>query len=227
MAAGRGVRMLPLTLERPKPLVEVAGKPLIEYVLDALPSEIDEVIIVVGYKADMIQAHLGDSYKDKKIRYVHQWMPAGTAHALSLARPFLSGRFMLLNADDILGAEALREAIAHPLAILVSPHEHPKKFGVVKIRENGTLEEIQEKPEHPATNLVSTGTMVLDDRLFSYEAPRHDNGEYYMTDPLEQLAREHEVFVITEPVWLPVGCPEDIPVAEARLKEIEEEGKKV
>ena len=58
-----------------------------------------------------------------------------------------------MNTDDIMGAAALAEAITHPLAILVSPSEHPEKFGVVKVRENGTLEEIQEKPEHPATNL--------------------------------------------------------------------------
>lgn len=224
MAAGKGVRMLPLTLERPKPLVEVAGTPLIEHVLRALPQEIDEVIIVVGYKAQMIIDYLGDTFEGKKLRYVHQWMPAGTAHALSLARPFLNGRFLLMNTDDIMGKEALEEAISHPLSILVSPHEHPEKFGVVKVRENGTLEEIQEKPEHPATNLVSTGSMVLDMHIFDYEATRHSSGEYYMTTPLEEMAKEHDFMVVTQPLWIPVGCPEDIPIAEARLKEIEEVG---
>ena len=101
MAAGKGVRMLPLTQERPKPLVHIAGVPLIEHVLRALPNDIDEVIIVVGYKAQMIQDHVGDLFEGKKIRYVHQWMPAGTAHALSLAQPFLTGRFLLMNTDDI------------------------------------------------------------------------------------------------------------------------------
>ena len=222
MAAGKGVRMLPLTQVRPKPLVEIAGTPLIEHVLKALPKKIDEVIIVVGYKAQMIQAHLGDQFEGKKIRYVFQWMPAGTAHALSLAHPFLTGRFLLMNTDDIMGREALEEAISHPLSILVSPHEHPEKFGVVKVRENGTLEEIEEKPKHPATNLVSTGAMVLDMRIFDYEATRHPSGEYYMTTPLEAMAQEHDFMVVTQPLWIPVGCPEDIPLAEARLKEIEE-----
>lgn len=224
MAAGKGVRMLPLTLEQPKPLIRIKGVTLIEYVLGALPKEIDEVIIVVGYKANMIQEYLGDEFEGKKIRYVHQWMAAGTAHALSIARPFLTGRFMLLNTDDIMGKGALREAITHPLAIVVSPSEKPERYGVVKARENGTLEEIQEKPEHPASNLVSTGAMVLDERIFDYDAPRHSSGEYYMTAPLGAMAKEHDVIVVTQPLWIPVGCPEDIPLAEARLKDIEEVG---
>ncbi len=226
LAAGKGVRMLPLTLERPKPLIEIGGVPLIVHVLRALPPEITEVIVVVGYKAEMIQDYLGETFEGRQIRYVHQWMPAGTAHALSLAGPFLTDRFMLLNTDDIMGAEALAEAVSHPLSILVAPSDHPEKFGVVKVRENGTLEEIQEKPEHPATNLVSTGAMVLDTRIFDYEAPRHASGEYYMTAPLEDMAKDVDFVVVTQPLWIPVGSPSDIPLAEARLKDIEEEAKK-
>lgn len=220
MAAGEGKRLRPLTLEKPKPLIEVAGKPLIEHVLDALPSEVDDIIVVIGYKGDMIRAHLGDTYKGRKLRYVHQWMPAGTAHALSLARPFLSGRFFLLNADDILGSEALHEALKHPLAILAAPHMEPQKFGVISKREDGTLHTIIEKPEVPPTNLVSTGAMVLDDRLFAYDAPRHESGEYYMTAPLEAFAQDMPIMVVEQPLWIPVGYPEDIAKAEALLKEL-------
>ncbi len=219
MAAGEGKRMRPLTLERPKPLIEVAGKPLIEHVLDALPPAVDEIIIVVGYKGDMIRAHLGEAYKGRPIRYVHQWMQAGTAHALSLARPFLDGRFMLLNADDILGPEALLEATKHPLAILATTHAEPQKMGVISMRPDGTLEAIIEKPENPSSNLVSTGAMVLDERLFKHEAARHESGEYFMTHPLGLLAAEHPIKVIEQAVWIPVGYPHDIEKAEARLKE--------
>lgn len=220
LAAGEGKRMRPLTLERPKPLIEVAGKPIIEYVLDALPPEIEEVIVVTGYKGDMIRKHLGDSYKGRPLRYVHQWMPAGTAHALSIARPFLKGTFMFLNADDILGSEALAEAVKHPLAILVSRHDRPEIMGVVEARPDGTLASIEEKPEKPKSNLVNTNTMVLDDRVFSYDAPRHPTGEYYIVDPVSALAKDHPITVIEQPIWIPVGYPEDIAKAEARLKEL-------
>ena len=214
--------MRPLTLERPKPLIEVAGKTLIEHVLDALPSEIGEIIIVVGYKAQMIKEHLGDTRNDRPIRYVHQWMPAGTAHALSMARPFLSGRFLLMNADDIHAPEALALAVTHPLSILVSEYAEPQRMGVVEKSAEGTLASIVEKPEHPKSNLVSTGAMVLDERLFAYEAPRHESGEYFMTDPLRALAKDNPVVVVTQSLWIPVGYPEDIEPAEARLKNVED-----
>ncbi len=220
LAAGEGKRMRPLTLERPKPLIEVAGRPIIEHIMDVLPDAIDEIIIVTGYKGDMIRERYGDSYGGRPIRYVHQWMPAGTAHALSIARPFLNGKFMFLNADDILGKEALEEALKHPLAVLVSTHDRPEVMGVVERREDGTLGSIEEKPEKPKSNLVNTNTMVLDERVFSYDAPRHPTGEYYIVDPVSALAKDHPVMVIEQPVWIPVGYPEDIPKAEAKLKEL-------
>lgn len=221
MAAGEGKRMRPLTLERPKPLIEVAGKPLIEHVLDALPPEVDEIIVVLGYKGDMIRERLGDSYKGRPLRYVHQWMQAGTAHALSLARPFLDGRFLLLNADDILGREAIEEALSHPLSIMAVRHDEPHKFGVIKTREDGTMESIVEKPEEFIGNLVSTGAMVLDDRLFGYESAKHEaSGEYFMTHPLGLMAKDHPIVVVEQPLYIPVGYPEDIQKAEALLKEL-------
>ena len=219
LAAGEGKRMRPLTLEKPKPLIEVAGKTIIEHVMDALPEAIDEIIIVIGYKGDMIRDRFGASYKGRLIRYVHQWMAAGTAHALSLARPFITGKFMFLNADDILGPEALAEAITHPLAILVSTHDRPEIMGVVEKRADGTLEAIEEKPEKPKSNLVNTNTMVLDERVFLYEAPKHSTGEYYIVDPVSALAKDHPIMVIEQPLWIPVGYPEDIARAEAKLKE--------
>lgn len=220
MAAGEGKRMRPLTETRPKPLVEVAGKPIIEYVLEALPPEVDEIIIVIGYKGQMIKDRLGDSYNGIPIRYVHQWMAAGTAHALSMARPLLKGKFMFLNADDILGKEALAEAVKHPLAILVATHERPEIMGVIELREDGTLNTIEEKPEKPKSNLVNTNTMVLDERVFSYDAKRHPTGEYYIVDPVSLLAQDHPIKVIQQPIYIPVGYPEDISKAEARLKEL-------
>lgn len=221
MAAGEGKRMRPLTEKLPKPLIKVAGKPIIEHVLDALPSEVDEIIIVIGYKGDMIQKHLGNAYHGIPIRYVHQWMQAGTAHALSLARPFLAGKFLLLNADDILGHEAIGEAVKHPLSIMAIRHDEPHKFGVIKARDDGTMESIIEKPKEFIGNLVSTGAMVLDDRLFGYEAAKHEaTGEYFMTHPLSLMAAEHPIVVVEQPLYLSVGYPEDIDKAEARLKEL-------
>jgi bifunctional UDP-N-acetylglucosamine pyrophosphorylase/glucosamine-1-phosphate N-acetyltransferase len=226
LVAGEGTRMRPLTLEKPKPLIEVAGKPILEHIMDALPSEVDEIILVVGYKAEMIMERYGDSYKGIPIRYVHQWMPAGTAHALSIARPFLNGRFLFMYGDDIHGREALAEIVKHPLGILAARHDDPSKFGVIERREDGTLLQIVEKPKNPTSNLINPGGIVLDDRIFNYPAPRHETGEYYLTDPIGAFAKDYSMMVVEQPLWIPVGYPEDIAKAEAILEKIEEGGKR-
>ncbi len=211
--------MRPLTLERPKPLILIADKTLLEHIIDALPAEIDEIILVIGYKGDMIRAHFGDSYKGRSIRYVQQWMPAGTAHALSMAVPLLTDdRFLLMCADDLHGEKALEEALSHPLSILVAEHEDPSRFGVIELTHDHMLASIIEKPEHPASNLISTGAMVLDRHIFDYEVARHESGEYYMTYPLNFYARDYPIKVVTQDFWLPIGYPEDIALAEEALK---------
>ena len=219
VAAGEGKRMQPLTFDIPKPLIKVADKVLLEHILDALPPEIDEVIVVVGYKGEMIKDYFGESYKGRKLVYVHQWMPAGTAHALSIARPFIKGKFLFMYADDIHGAEALAETIKHPYSILAAPHNDPSRFGVIEMHEDGTLKSLVEKPENPVTNLVNTGGIVLDERIFDYPSPRHENGEYYLTDPVASLAKDFPMRVIEQPLWIPVGYPDDIAKAEELLRE--------
>ncbi|MDP2593986.1 MAG: nucleotidyltransferase family protein [bacterium] len=219
LAAGIGKRMRPVTLTRPKPLIEVAGTPLIEHVIEALPSIVDELIIIVGYKGAMIRTHLGPRHGSRAIRYVEQANPEGTAAALALARPFLSGRFLLMCADDIHGAPALAAAMRYPLAILAAFHAEPQKFGVIEMSAAGTLLSFEEKPDVPKSDLVSTGAMVLDERVFAYPAPHHDNGEYYLTSQVAALAEDAPVHVVRQDMWIPVGCPEDIPVAERLLQQ--------
>jgi NDP-sugar pyrophosphorylase family protein len=102
LCAGKGTRMLPLTEHHPKPLQEVLGKNLIEWKLEALPSEVADVILVIGHQGEQIQNFFGDEWKDKTIRYVVQKELNGTAGALLAAKPLLGERFL----DD--GRRSLR-----------------------------------------------------------------------------------------------------------------------
>ena len=112
LAAGEGVRMRPLTLKKPKPLLELAGKSLLHHIWELLPNKINEVILVVGYKARMIKKYLGKSFLGKKIVYVHQKTKKGTADALFLAKPYLNPKekFLLLYADDLHDKKVLKDA---------------------------------------------------------------------------------------------------------------------
>jgi UDP-N-acetylglucosamine diphosphorylase / glucose-1-phosphate thymidylyltransferase / UDP-N-acetylgalactosamine diphosphorylase / glucosamine-1-phosphate N-acetyltransferase / galactosamine-1-phosphate N-acetyltransferase len=218
LAAGKGTRMRPLTDTIPKPLVPVCGKPLLEHIVDALPSSVDELIIVIGYKGEMIQAHCGTEFKGKRVQYVVQENPkAGTADAVMQTKGIAKGKFMVVYADDIHGATALKKIGEAPAGMLVARSDTPEKFGVVIQHDDGTLKAIIEKPEVPPSNLVNIGGFVLTDEIFEIETELSALGEYLLTDSVTEFAKRHPVFVVEQDTWIPVGCPEDIPMAEAVL----------
>lgn len=217
LAAGKGTRMRPLTLERPKPLVLVAGIPLLEHILQALPDSVDELILVVGYKGDMVISHFGDHAYGRPIRYVWQKEAGGTGAALLLAQEFLREKFMVIYADDLVDKESLERAAAQELSVLAIEHDEPHRFGVILLNEDGTVADILEKPVHPPTNLVSTSGMVLDERIFDHITPREGYSEVYLSHAVATLAKQAPVSVIRMSFWCPVGRPEDIPIAESLL----------
>ncbi len=219
ICAGKGTRMRPLTEHAPKPLIEVCGKPLLQHVVEALPKEIDELILVVGYLQEQIRSQCGDLYFGKKVRYVEQEnFSGGTGDALLCAKELLNGRFMLMYADDIHGTEALKQAVTYEHAILAATSDHPEDFGVLLQNEDGTLQGIIEKPADPPSNFVNIGGFVLDTHIFEYEVEvSTDSGELYVTDMFTQYAQDYSVQIVTQDVWIPVGKPEDIEKAEAIL----------
>ena len=111
LAAGKSTRTYPLTLTKPKPLLKVANRTLLEHNLDNLTGFIDEVIIVVGYKKNLIKKFLGGRYKSIKIKYAEQKQQLGTAHALSVAEPYIRGRFVLMAGDNIYSKYDIKNCI--------------------------------------------------------------------------------------------------------------------
>jgi NDP-sugar pyrophosphorylase family protein len=211
--------MRPLTDEKPKPLIEVCGKPLIEHVVGALPSQITELVLVVGYKAEQIKAHCGEEYLGKKVQYVTQAdFAGGTGDALRCAKDLVRGKFLFMYADDVHGPAALAEAVEHDHTILAAYSDHPEDFGVLIENEDGTLKEILEKPKNPPNNKVNIGGLVLQPSIFEYEVPvSKEHGELIVTDMITDYAADHPVEIVLQERWLPVGKPADIAVAEAIL----------
>jgi bifunctional UDP-N-acetylglucosamine pyrophosphorylase/glucosamine-1-phosphate N-acetyltransferase len=216
LAAGEGTRMRPLTLTKPKPLIEIGGMPILEYVVRALPEEIDEIILVVRYLEEQIREFCGGEFLGRRIIYVTQGPEKGTAAALRCARPYITGRFLLTFADDLLLKGDIAQLLRYPYALLVSESDTPERFGVISLNPDGTLFSIVEKPERPETNLINTGVAVLDKKIFDYE-PDVKNGEHYLTGMLSGLAQDHAVEIVKAGFWQPVGYPEHIPLAEAAL----------
>lgn len=228
LAAGKGTRMRPLTNTIPKQLVQLAGHPLLFHTFSALPKEITEVILVIGYLGAHIQRLCGTTYQGRKIRYVMQKKALGTARALECCKPFIikNEPFLVMYADDLYRQEDLITLIKSSLALrslggvgamLVKEVENPRAFGVVMCDANNCVTELTEKPENPSSNLANIGVYVLDDRIFQYEPRQHANGEYYLTDSIAQLAKNSQIIAIPASFWVPIASPEDIAKAESLL----------
>jgi len=218
LAAGKGTRLRPLTQKRPKSLILVNGKPILQHILERLPKDVSEVFIVVGYKGDHIVKKIGEDASGRRIHYIWQKKQLGTAHALGLCREYLNGKFLLLNADDIYDKDSLERLIQYELGLIAKEHEHPEWFGVLSTNEDGTLCDIAEKPKNPPTNLIATGAMVLDPQIFTYTAEPHENGEYFIPVLLTQLAKDRPVHILPATMWVTVNTPEDIVRAEEALR---------
>lgn len=220
LCAGEGVRMRPLTLTQPKQLIEIGGKPLLEHIFMALPKEVDEVILVIGYLGSQIKNYFGDEFLGRQIHYVWQPQKTGTWGALQLARPLLGNeRFLCLLGDDILDKKSIEKCLRHDLAVLVKEVDDPRRFGVVVADENNKVLDFVEKPEVPPSNLASTGLMVLDGRIFNYSAEAHRDGEYYIPVAVAKMAKDYDMFVEYAGVWLTTSRPEDIPRVEEALQD--------
>lgn len=211
--------MMPLTERIPKPLIKVNNKTLLGYTLDVLPDLVSEIIIIVNYLGEQIVDFVKSEYPDKKVNFIWQDDCLGTANALELAKPHLTGeKFIVMFSDDIHSRKAVAEAAGYDLSLLVEESEHPERFGVVGIKGDGYVKNIIEKPEKPETNLVNAGVHVLDDRIFKYKAEQHSNGEYYLTDLIDQMAQDYPVKAVKTDMWIAVGYPEDISKAEEELR---------
>lgn len=218
-AAGKGTRMLPLTLEKPKPLLTVLGKPLIQYTFEALPESIDEVVVVVGYRQDQLRAFLGETFLGKRVTYVVQGTIGGTAAALELAKDELdAGPFIATYADDIYLKADAEKLLAHQYSLLVAEVEDPRPFGVIEAAPDGHIVSFEEKPEAPKSNLVSVGMLLLDEKVFAYTAPVHPRtGERYVVDMVMGLAEVSPVYAVPASRWIQIGYPDDLTKAEMIL----------
>lgn len=198
LAAGKGTRLHPLTLTRPKHLVPVGGKPIIDNVLVALKhAEINEVVFIVNYMAKHLQQYLGDGAKyGMKFEYAVQKQLKGTADATRLAESFVKENFLLTYGDWITTPEAINTVLQtharkKPIAtIAVVPVDDPEHYGIVKL-ENAFVRDIIEKPRQneATTNLANAGIYVLSTEIF--EAIKHTKlsprGELEITDSLSFL----------------------------------------
>ena len=220
IAAGLGTRMGPLTQTTVKPLLKVGKRPLLEYTFDALPDEIDEVIVVIGYLGEQIQAYLGENYCGRPINYVKQKKLEGTAKALWEAMPLLHGRFLVLMADDIYAKPDIEKCLKHERAMLVMRTMSAGPGGKVLFTDNAGLNRVEEGKSHPAGSLISTNVFVLTPEFFDYEPVKLTDreGEWGLPQTVARMAKDYPVSVIEASRWIKITTPDDLKLAVQALQ---------
>lgn len=223
LSAGEGIRLRPLTLTRPKHLIPIGGKPLLEHLLTSIKTAgLEEVLIVVHYMHEQIQNFFGDGSKlGLQLQYVFQKQMGGTADAISTIEPFVKNDFFLIYGDLFVTPNVIKQVLhshgkENPTATMaVVPVRHPKNYGITKL-EGSYVTEISEKPSKEApTNLANAGTYVFSTEIFQKikQTSPSSRGELEITDSLRLLLDEKQsVLAVQVPSeeWLDVGRPWDL-----------------
>jgi bifunctional UDP-N-acetylglucosamine pyrophosphorylase/glucosamine-1-phosphate N-acetyltransferase len=210
LAAGLGTRLRPHTLTTPKPLLPVRGRPILDWTLGALPRAVDRVLVVVHYLAEQVEAFLEQQKHVLQVETIFQSQPHGTGHALMQCRAALrTERFLVLNGDDLYGADDLARLAETPAGLLVQSVFEPRQFGIAFARADGTLEKLVEKPDLPGPQLANTGAYLFPRAVFDIEIGLSSRGEYEITDYVTGLAQRRPVQVVPCKFWLPIGTQAD------------------
>ena len=206
LAAGRGVRLRPLTYHVPKPLIKINKECSLDYNIDKLPAEIDELIFVIGYLGEQLKNYFGNEYKGKKIKYVKQNKLLGTGHALGLCKDLLKDRFLVLMGDDLYSSEDIKECLKFEQSMLVNEVRGKFVGGRIKLDSKGCLSDIIEGTHNRKSSLVNTGLYVISKKFFSYDlVPLAGKKEYGLPQTLVKLAKDYPVNIVKASFWLQIS----------------------
>lgn len=228
LAAGRGSRMGNLTQDTPKPMLRVLGKTLIEWKLEALPGEVTEIILVVGYRQQVIRAHFGSMWRGKRITYVvqqpYQLFGTGYALHLCLSRGIIAAhdKTLVLMGDDIydpLDLAALCRVMPSMLVARPEPPD-PSRDWQVFVNEQGHIDHIAERPEQGrVSQYVNAGAYCIDARYFDAGLKRGAGQEYTIPHAVLSLVHTHNMpfTAVCATRWIQITDPESIATAEEQL----------
>lgn len=209
LAAGKGTRLRPYTEATPKPLLPVQGRPILDWIIGAMPP-VDRLVVVVNYLAEQIEDYLKSQMHVKNWTTVFQEKPLGTGDALmSCKGKIASDRVMVLNGDDLIGRADLAKLADVPMGILAHAVNEPRHFGILFRNPDGTLREIVEKPDDlTAPQLANIGGYLFPKRVFDFELTPSPRGEYEITEAVGRLAAGGGFQVVEAKYWLPIGTVE-------------------
>jgi NDP-sugar pyrophosphorylase family protein len=227
LAAGEGTRLSPLTNVRPKPMLPVANRPVLEHVVDAVAAAgVEEVVLVVGYKRERIQSHFGDGGDfGVDITYAVQETQLGTGDALLRAERFVGDDFLVLNGDKVVGSDVVealveRRRATGDAAMAVADVDEPELYGVVEAAD-GEVTGLTEKPpaREAASSVVNAGAYAFGPDVFAV-VRRTDSqaGELSLVAALQNYMADRPIQQVRyDGPWLDVTRPWDLVAVNGRL----------
>src|SRR5271157_51717 len=225
LAAGEGVRLQPITATRPKHLIKVGGKPILQFCLEAVRNAgISEAIIVTHYMGEAIRQYFGDGEKlGLEISYFEQKKVLGTGNATAVVEPYVNEDFVLVYGDLLFGLEAVKNTLKRfehgktAAVVGVVPVENPENYGIIEFDEKKRVERIVEKPAagKAPSNLANAGVYVFSHEVFDKirQTKASSRGEWELTDAVTLLASEGKTVLAAElskDDWFDVGRPWDL-----------------
>ena len=200
--------MRPLTVNTPKPMLPVTDRPLVAHTADtAIAAGAEELILVVGYEADAVREHFGESYRGVPVSFAVQEDQLGTADAVDAASEYLDGPFAVLNGDNLYDEASLTALFDAAPSIAAYRVADPSNYGVLST-DGDTVTAIVEKPADPPTELANAGAYVFPAEAREWlEVPMSDRGEREITDVVARVIEARTVTAVEVDRWLDVGRP--------------------
>jgi len=225
LAAGEGERLRPLTRYRPKPMLPAAGRPILEYILDALVEVgMTDINVVVGYRQERVRNQFGSYYDDVPLTYHTQEKQLGSGHALLQAEESVDADCVVVNGDEVVAASMVEQVIAaHTVediaTLAVVESEEAPMYGAVEL-DGDEVVRLKEKPDDDTYRLMNAGIYAVGPSFFDHIAQTdRTDGEIILTETLSKLVDEGERVrgVRTEGFRTEVTYPWDLPGTTADL----------
>ena len=220
LLAGYGTRLRPHTYTKPKPLITVAGKPVLGHILDGIANvKLDKVAFVVGYLGDQFEPYVKRMYPQLNAEYIEQKEANGQASAVLLAKDAVSGPTVVIFGDTVTDADLSKLASAEGDGVLyVREVEDPRRFGVVQVGSDGFIQRVIEKPSTMENRLALIGAYYVKDAAKLMAACQElidrdikTKGEYYFADALNLMMEKGAKFKTERAeVWLDCGKPDAV-----------------
>lgn len=219
LVAGFGTRMGKLTKNCPKPMLKIKNRPKLAYSIETLPSEITDVILVIGYLGNQIKDFFGNSYDGKGIHYVKQESFNGTAGAVALTEGVIEDDLLVIMGDDLYDKKDLEKLMQWEQSILAYETNQAEQFGLVSVDKNNNLRGVVERPHDKSKGLVNAGAYVLSKKYFNVPMIKISDTEYGLPQTLVSMYPNTKTKVIKTKKWQSIGTPEDLEIAQTKIEE--------